>query len=91
MAVVAWISPISRVVSPKTPSPDSRPGFTLCIIAGHWPAYRVALDAAGKEYAEYSCPDANHGFHSDTTLRYDNEAADLAWRRRIEFFRRNLV
>lgn len=56
-----------------------------------WPAYKAALDAAGKEYAEYTYPNANHGFHNDTTPRYDKAAAELAWHRTIEFFRRHLV
>ena len=56
-----------------------------------WPAYKAALDAAGKKYTEYTYPNANHGFHNDTTPRYDKEAAELAWRRTIEFFRENLV
>jgi carboxymethylenebutenolidase len=56
-----------------------------------WPAYKAALDAAGKEYAEYTYVDANHGFHNDTTPRYDRDAAELAWQRTIEFFGRNLV
>jgi len=34
---------------------------------------------------------ANHGFHNDTTPRYDKDAAELAWRRSIEFFREKLV
>ncbi|HSD69232.1 MAG TPA: dienelactone hydrolase family protein [Woeseiaceae bacterium] len=56
-----------------------------------WPAYRAALDAAGKSYTEYTYENTNHGFHNDTTPRYDRAAADLAWRRTIEFFRQNLV
>lgn len=56
-----------------------------------WPAYREALDEAGKEYTMHMYPGANHGFHNDTTPRYDAEAAELSWRRTIEFFRRNLV
>ena len=56
-----------------------------------WPAYRAALDAAGKAYTEYTYANANHGFHNDTTPRYDKDSADLAWRRTIEFFRKNLV
>ena len=36
-----------------------------------WPAYRTALDAAGKEFAEYTYTNANHRFHNDTTPRYD--------------------
>lgn len=56
-----------------------------------WPAYRSALEAAGKRYTEYTYENTNHGFHNDTTPRYDRAAADLAWQRTIEFFRQNLV
>ncbi len=56
-----------------------------------WPAYEAALDAAGKEYTMHMYPNANHGFHNDTTPRYDRESAELAWHRTIEFFRDNLV
>ena len=56
-----------------------------------WPAYKAALDAAGKDYTEYTYPKANHGFHNDTTPRYDKDSAILAWRRTIEFFHENLV
>jgi len=56
-----------------------------------WPAYKAALDAAGKTYTMHMYPGANHGFHNDTTPRYDEEAARLSWRRTIEFFEKNLV
>lgn len=56
-----------------------------------WPAYQAALDAAGKRYTVYIYPGVNHGFHNDTTPRYDAAAAELAWTRTIEFFRGNLV
>jgi carboxymethylenebutenolidase len=56
-----------------------------------WPAYQAALDAAGKPYIEYTYEGCNHGFHNDTTPRYDKAAADLAWQRTIEFFGQNLV
>ena len=56
-----------------------------------WPAYRAALDAAGKSYVEYTYEGCQHGFHNDTTPRYDKAAADLAWQRTIEFFGKNLV
>jgi carboxymethylenebutenolidase len=55
-----------------------------------WPAYREALEAVGKDFTMHMYPGANHGFHNDTTPRYD-AAADLAWRRTIEFFQENLV
>jgi carboxymethylenebutenolidase len=55
-----------------------------------WPAYEAALKEQGKEYKAFVYPDANHGFHNDTTPRYDREAAELAWQRTIDFFRENL-
>ena len=51
-----------------------------------WPAYEAALKANDKEYTAYIYADANHGFHNDTTPRYDKAAAELAWKRTIDFF-----
>lgn len=51
-----------------------------------WPAFRDALDKAGRDYREFTYADANHGFHNDTTPRFDEEAAKLAWQRTVEFF-----
>ena len=56
-----------------------------------WPAYEAALKKAGHEYAEYTYENTNHGFHNDTTPRFDEGAAELAWHRTIEFFGKNLV
>ena len=56
-----------------------------------WPAYEAALEAAGKRVTMHIYPGTNHGFHNDTTPRYDEAAARLAWQRTIEFFRRHLV
>lgn len=55
-----------------------------------WPAYEAALKANDKEYQAYVYPDVNHGFHNDTTPRYDEEAAKLAWERTIAFFNEHL-
>jgi carboxymethylenebutenolidase len=55
-----------------------------------WPAYEAALKANNKTYTAYIYPDVNHGFHNDTTPRYDKAAADLAWQRTIDFFKENL-
>ena len=55
-----------------------------------WPAYETALKEYNKEYKAYVYPKANHGFHNDTTPRYDRDAAELAWKRTIEFFREHL-
>ena len=55
-----------------------------------WPAYEAALKENGKEYAAYIYPGVNHGFHNDTTPRYDKAAAELAWQRTIDFFKLKL-
>ncbi len=51
-----------------------------------WPDYAKALQENNKEYSAHLYPDVNHGFHNDTTPRYDWEAANLAWQRTIDFF-----
>lgn len=56
-----------------------------------WPAYEAALKANNKEYHEYMYANANHGFHNDTTPRYDKAAAELAWKRTIDFFNEKLA
>lgn len=56
-----------------------------------WPAYEQALKAAGKTYEAHIYPGVNHGFHNDSTPRYDEAAAELAWDRTVEWFRRYLV
>ena len=56
-----------------------------------WPAYEEALKKHGKEHVAYMYPDVNHGFHNTSTPRYDEEAAELAWGRTIEFFKQKLV
>ncbi|SDB48515.1 carboxymethylenebutenolidase [Bauldia litoralis] len=56
-----------------------------------WPAYEEALKAAGKTYTAHIYPDVNHGFHNDTTPRYDAEAAKLAEDRTIAFFKEHLT
>jgi carboxymethylenebutenolidase len=55
-----------------------------------WPEYEEALKKYGKEYTAYMYPDVNHGFHNDTTPRYNEEAAKLAWSRTIDFFNKKL-
>lgn len=56
-----------------------------------WPAFEQALKANGKTYSAHVYEGANHGFHNDTTPRYDAGAAELAWSRTIEFFRLHLA
>lgn len=55
-----------------------------------WPAYEAALKAADTRYEAYIYPGVNHGFHNDSTPRYDKAAADLAWERTIAWFQRYL-
>jgi carboxymethylenebutenolidase len=55
-----------------------------------WPAYEAALKENKKEYVVYIYPGVNHGFHNDTTPRYDKAAAELAWTRTIDFFNQKL-
>ncbi len=55
-----------------------------------WPAYEAALKANGVKYQMVMYPGANHGFHNDTTPRYDEAAAKLAWSRTMAFFGENL-
>lgn len=56
-----------------------------------WPAYEEALKAAGKTYEAYIYPGVNHGFHNDSTPRYDKATADLAWERTIAWFQHYLA
>jgi carboxymethylenebutenolidase len=55
-----------------------------------WPAFEAALKAHGVKYQMFMYPGANHGFHNDTTPRYDEAAAKLAWSRTIAFFNEHL-
>ncbi len=56
-----------------------------------WPAYEEALKANGKTYVAHMYSGVNHGFHNDTTPRYDEEAAKLAEQRTVDFFKENLM
>lgn len=55
-----------------------------------WPAYETALKATGVKYEMFTYPGTQHGFNNDTTPRYDEKAAALAWQRTVEFFNKNL-
>ncbi|WP_417670724.1 YghX family hydrolase [Roseibium sp.] len=56
-----------------------------------WPAYEEALKANGKTYEAYIYEQANHGFHNDTTPRYDEKMAKLAEERTIDWFKKHLM
>ena len=60
-------------------------------INGMWPAYETALKAAGVKYEMFKYPGTQHGFNNDTTPRYDEVQAKLAWQRTVAFFRKNLA
>lgn len=64
-------------------------GLDTRVNAG-WPVYEEALKQAGVEYEAFIYPEVNHGFHNNTTPRYDEAAATLAWNRTIEFFKKHL-
>lgn len=55
-----------------------------------WPEYETALQAAGTTYEAHFYPGTNHGFHNDSTPRYDEAAAKLAWERTLAWFDRHL-
>jgi carboxymethylenebutenolidase len=55
-----------------------------------WPAYEQALKANNVRYQAHIYPGTNHGFHNDTTPRYDEAAAKLSWSRTLEFFKQHL-
>ena len=59
-------------------------------LTGGWPAWETALKANNLTYQEYVYEGANHGFHNDTTPRYDEAAAKLAWQRSVDFFNKYL-
>ena len=59
-------------------------------ITSGWPAYEQALKAAGVRYQAYIYPGVEHGFNNDTTPRYDEAAAKLAWQRTIAFINEHL-
>jgi len=55
-----------------------------------WPPYEQALKSAGKAYQAYQYAGTQHGFNNDTTPRYDEQAASLAWQRSLDFFNHHL-
>jgi len=56
-----------------------------------WPAYETALKANNVKYEMYKYPGTQHGFNNDTTPRYDEAAAKLAWQRTVDFFKKHLA
>jgi len=56
-----------------------------------WPEFENGLKEADRQYVNHDYADVNHGFHNDTTPRYDEAAAELAWKRTVEFSERHLT
>ncbi|MEX2321534.1 MAG: dienelactone hydrolase family protein [Saccharospirillum sp.] len=56
-----------------------------------WPDYEATLKANGVDYTAHIYPETNHGFHNDSTARYDEAAAELAWERTLAFFNTHLA
>ncbi len=81
--------PAEEVAKIKAPLLIHYAGSDERINAG-WPAYETALKAAGVRYQAYIYPGVQHGFNNDTTPRYDEAAAKLAWQRTVEFFKQQL-
>ncbi len=82
--------PLDQVPQIKAPLLIHYAGLDTHVNEG-WPAYENALKENKKEYTAYIYPNVNHGFHNDTTPRYDKDAAELAWKRTIDFFTQKLT
>ncbi len=82
--------PAADVPKIKAPLLIHDAGNDARILAG-WPAYEESLKAAGTRYQHFVYRDVEHGFHNDTTPRYDQNAAKLAWQRTVLFLRQNLA
>jgi carboxymethylenebutenolidase len=82
-------APTSDVAKIKAPLLIHYAGNDERINAG-WPAYEAALKANGVKYQAHFYPGTQHGFHNDTTPRYDEAAAKLAWSRTLDFFKQHL-
>jgi len=78
--------PATDVPKIKAPLLIHDAGNDARVLAG-WPAYEAALKAAGAHYEHFVYPGVEHGFNNDTTPRYDEAAARLAWQRTVDFLR----
>lgn len=84
----------------SAPDTEDVPGITAPLIVhaaekderinASWPEFERALQAANVEYERFLYPGTQHGFHNDTTPRYDAKAAELAWGRTLAFFEEHL-
>ena len=84
----------------RHPDPADAPSIRAPLMLHHgeldervnasWPTFEKALKAADANYIAYEYADANHGFHNDTTPRYDESAAESSWKRTTDFFAKHL-
>lgn len=81
--------PAEKVAAIKAPLLLHYAGLDTRITSG-WPAYEAALKANNVRYEAFVYEGVNHGFHNDTTPRYDEAAAKLAWQRTLAFLNKNL-
>lgn len=82
-------APAAEVPQIQAPLLVHYAGLDTRVNAG-WPAYEEALKANGKTYTMHMYENTNHGFHNDTTPRYDEAAAKLSWERTLAFFNKHL-
>ena len=85
----------------RHPAPEEAAGIEAPLMLHHagldervntsWPAFEKGLKEAGQDYVNYMYEGVNHGFHNDTTPRYDKDAAELAWQRTVEHFSQYLI
>ena len=102
MRLATRVPELSAVVAfyGRHPTADGVPAIRAALMLHHagldervnasWPDFEKALIAAERDYVNYHYEDVNHGFHNDTTPRYDREAAELAWQRTVEHFKQHL-
>jgi carboxymethylenebutenolidase len=88
-AVLRRQPPLKEVDKIKAPLLLHYAGLDSGINEG-WPAYEQALKEHHKVYEAYLYQGVNHGFHNDSTPRYDRAAADLAWQRTLAWFEKYL-
>ena len=77
----------AEVANIKAPLLIHYAGLDERIDAG-WPAFEKALKENKVRYEAFIYPNVNHGFHNDTTPRYDEAAAKLSWQRTLDFFKK---
>jgi len=102
--LAATLGPDVQAAAPyygAAPQPDAVPNIKAALLINYaetdepinkmWPAYEAALKANNKPYEMFIYPGTRHGFHNNSTPRYDATQAKIAWDRTIAFFKKNLA